>query len=82
MHSVSANAASGSIDAKYAALITKSDDLDAPAIQHLLHEARQSDAEKIEPLRAVAFNDVMLEIDEPDALIKLTPMQKLMGALA
>jgi hypothetical protein len=67
---------------KYAALITKSDQLDAPAIQHLLHEARQSDAEEIEPLRAVAFNDVMMEIDEPEALIPLTPMQKLIGALA
>jgi hypothetical protein len=67
---------------KYAALITKSDDLDALTIQRLLHEARQSDAEEIEPLRAVAFNDVMLEIDEPEALIKLTPMQKLIGALA
>jgi len=67
---------------KYAALITKADYLDAEAIQHLLHEARQSDAEEIEPLRAVAFNDVMLEIDEPGALIPLTPIQKLIGALA
>jgi len=67
---------------KYAALITKSDLLDASAIQHLLHEARQTDAEEIEPLRAVAYNDVMLEIDEPNSLIELSPMQKLMGVLA
>lgn len=67
---------------KYATLITKADLLDAETIQHLLHEARQSDAEEIEPLRAVAFNDVMLEIDELDALIPLTPMQKLIGVLA
>jgi hypothetical protein len=67
---------------KYAALITKSDSLDAAAIQHLLHEARQTDSEEIEPLRAVAYNDVMLEIDETDSLIPLTPMQKLMSALA
>ncbi|MYN18893.1 hypothetical protein GTP81_19270 [Rugamonas sp. FT107W] len=67
---------------KYAALIAKSDLLDALAIQHLLHEARQTDAEEIEPLRAVAYNDVMLEIDEPDSLIELSPMQKLMGVLA
>ncbi|MRW85834.1 hypothetical protein GJ698_17295 [Pseudoduganella sp. FT26W] len=67
---------------KYAALIAKADHLDAETIQHLLHEARQSDAEEIEPLRAVAYNDVMLEIDEPEALIPLTPMQKLMGVLA
>jgi hypothetical protein len=67
---------------KYAALITKSDSLDAAAILHLLHEARQTDSEEIEPLRAVAYNDVMLEIDETDSLIPLTPMQKLMSALA
>lgn len=67
---------------KYAALITKADNLDADTIQHLLHEARQSDAEEIEPLRAVAFNDVMLEIDEPDAIIPLTSVQKLMAVLA
>lgn len=67
---------------KYAALITKADNLDADTIQHLLHEARQSDAEEIEPLRAVAFNDVMLEIDEPEAVIPLTRMQRLIGALA
>ncbi len=60
---------------KYAALIAKSDNLDAAAIQHLLHEARQTDSEEIEPLRAVAYNDVMLEIDETDSLIPLTPMQ-------
>ncbi len=67
---------------KYAMLITKSDLLDASAIQHLLHEARQTDTEEIEPLRAVAYNDVMLEIDELDSLIELSPMQKLMGVLA
>lgn len=67
---------------KYATLLTKSDLLEAEEIRHLLHEARESDTEEIESLRAVAFNDVMLEIDETEALIQLTPMQKLMGALA
>jgi len=67
---------------KYGALMVKSDDLDAHAIQKLLHEARQSDTEEIEPLRAVAYNDVMIEIDERDSMIRLTPWQKLIAALA
>lgn len=67
---------------KYATLLTKSDLLEAEEIRHLLYEARESDTEEIETLRAVAFNDVMIEIDEPDALIPLSPMQKLMGVLA
>jgi hypothetical protein len=67
---------------KYGALMLKAEDLDSHAIQKLLHEARQSDSEEIEPLRAVAYNDVMIEYDETDSLISLTPMQKLMRALA
>ena len=45
-------------------------------------EARLSDTAEIEPLRPVAYNDVALEVDEPEALVPLSPMQKLMGALA
>ncbi|MFS2003888.1 hypothetical protein ACEN9F_09710 [Duganella sp. CT11-25] len=67
---------------KYGAVLAKVPMLDAKTLQQQFHEAQQSDAAEIEPLRAVAYNDVVLEIDEPDALIKLTPMQKLMGALA
>ncbi|SDF42728.1 MULTISPECIES: hypothetical protein [unclassified Duganella] len=67
---------------KYSALLAKLNLLDAPALQQLLDEARQSDTIEVEHLRPVAYNDVVLEIDEPDALIPLTPMQKLMGALA
>jgi hypothetical protein len=67
---------------KYSALLARLNLLDAPALQQLLDEARQSDTIEVEHLRPVAYNDVVLEIDEPDALIPLTPMQKLMGALA
>lgn len=67
---------------KYGALFAKLNVLDTPTIQQLLVEARLSDAAEVEQLRAVAYNDVVLEIYEPDALIPLTPMQKLMGALA
>lgn len=67
---------------QYSVLLSKSDGLDASAIRHLLHEARETDTDEIEPLRVVAFNDVMLEIDELDARIPLTPMQKLIDVLA
>ena len=67
---------------KYGALMLKAEELDPQAIQKLLLEARQSDSEEIEPLRAVAYNDVMIEYDETDSVISLTPMQKLMRALA
>ena len=67
---------------KYATLLTKAHSLDAVAIAALLSEARQSDTNEIEPLRAVAYNDVMLEINRPDALIELGHFQKLIGALA
>jgi len=67
---------------KYAALLAQAHTLDAIAIAALLSEARQSDSNEIEPLRAVAYNDVMLEINRPDALIELDHFQKLIGALA
>lgn len=67
---------------KYGALLAKSQTLDAATLQQQLNEARQSDAAEVEPLRAVAYNDVVLESYEPDALIKLTTIQKLIGALA
>lgn len=67
---------------KYGALLAKLNVLDASALQQMLDEARLSDTTEVEPLRAVAYNDVVMEIDEPDSLIALSPMQKLMGVLA
>ena len=67
---------------KYGALLAKVNVLDAVILQQMLDEARLSDTTEVEPLRPVAYNDVVLEIDEPEALIALSPMQKLMGALA
>ena len=67
---------------KYAALLAKSEDLDIVAIRKLIAEARQSDAPEVEPLRDVAFNDVMREINREDALIPLSRSQRLLGAIA
>ncbi|WP_343732411.1 hypothetical protein [Duganella sp.] len=67
---------------KYGTLLTKLNLLAPPALQQLLDEARQSDTSEIEQLRPVAYNDVVMEIDAPEALIPLTSMQKLMAVLA
>ena len=67
---------------KYGALLAKLNVLEAATLQQMLDEARLSDTTEVEPLRHVAYNDVVLEIDEPEALIPLSPMQRLMGALA
>lgn len=67
---------------KYGALLAKVNATDVATLQQMLDEARLSDTSEIEPLRPVAYNDVVLEIAEPEALIPLSPMQKLMGALA
>ena len=67
---------------KYSALLGKAEDLDVPAIRKLIAEARQTDAPEVEPLRDVAFNDVMREINREDALIPLSRSQRFLGAIA
>jgi len=67
---------------KYGALLAKVNSVDAAKLQQMLDEARLSDTAEIEPLRPVAYNDVVLEIDAAEALLPLSPIQKLMGALA
>ena len=68
---------------KYAALLAKAVQVtDIAVIQAMIAEARQSDVPEVEPLRAVAYNDVMMEINRPDALIPLGFTQRVLGALA
>lgn len=67
---------------KYAALLAKSEDLDVPAIRKLIAEARQSDAPEVEPLRDVAYNDLMREINRDDQLLPLRISQKILSAIA
>jgi hypothetical protein len=56
--------------------------MEVPAIRKLIAEARQTDAPEVEPLREIAFNDVMREINREDALIPLTRSQKILCAIA
>lgn len=49
------------------------------------HRRRNSDqggAAEVEPLRSVAFNDVMAEINRPDQMVSLSAQEKLIKALA
>lgn len=76
-------AAQNEMDARrYQALMTRSHHLDAAALATELEQARQSDAPEVEPLRNVAFNDVMQEINREDQLIPLGTHERLLKALA
>jgi hypothetical protein len=67
---------------KYATLLLKSESLDTAQTRVLLAEARQSDAPEVEPLRQVAFNDVMVETGRENYVIPLTATQRLFNAIA
>jgi hypothetical protein len=67
---------------KYAALLLKSETLDVAQIRILIAEARQSDAPEIEPLRHVAFNDVMIETGREHHVAPLTMTQRLFNVIA
>jgi hypothetical protein len=47
-----------------------------------LNKARESDAPEVEPLREVAFNDVVREIGAEDQVVALRLSQRLLAALA
>lgn len=67
---------------RYQALMAKSVAMPDEALRQALEEARQSDACEVEPLRNVAFNDVMAEIHRTDQLIPLSSHERLLRALA
>jgi hypothetical protein len=67
---------------KYAALRTAAGPMSADELRDALNKARENDVAEIEPLRAVAYNDMVTEIGRPDQRITLTLPQRLLGALA
>jgi hypothetical protein len=76
-------AAAAEADAKrYAQLRTAGRTMSAVELQAAVEKAREADAAEIEPLRDVAWNDVAREIGRADAVVQLTPQQKLLAALA
>jgi len=67
---------------RYAALMAKAHHLDDAALALAIDEAHQGDAQEIEPLRLVAFNDVAREFNRPDVIQPLTLEQRILAALA
>ncbi len=67
---------------KYAELLARAQHLDGPGLAAALAEARASDVPEVEPLRDVAWNDVMGEIGRPDLRLHLRPAQRVLAALA
>jgi len=51
-------------------------------LESALAKARESDVAEIEPLRDVAWNDVVVEIGRPEVRVALRPTQRLLAALA
>jgi hypothetical protein len=67
---------------RYMALLARAHGMTPEALGAALDDLHQSGAAEVEPLRAVAYNDVMLEINRPDALIPLRLNQRLLASLA
>jgi hypothetical protein len=67
---------------KYQALLARSERMTEAELAQALEETRQGDAPKIEPLRDVAYNDIAIELGRPDAVVPLTPAQRLLAAMA
>lgn len=67
---------------KYAELIAQAQQLDGDAFALALAKARASDVPEVEPLRDVAWNDVMGEIGRPELRMRLRVAQRVLAALA
>jgi hypothetical protein len=76
-------AASNEVDCKrYAQLRSAAQTMDAAALALALAKARESDTTEVEGLRDVAYNDVVVELGRPDAVVPLRPLQHMLSALA
>lgn len=67
---------------RYVALMAKAHGMDDATLALAIDEAHQGDAQEIEPLRIVAFNDVAREFNRPDVIQPLTLEQRILAALA
>ena len=67
---------------KYTTLLSVVRDLDDEASQKRLDEARRTDAQEVEGLRMVAYNDVIQEIGSTSAPEPLTWTQRTLAVLA
>lgn len=67
---------------RYQAVLEKSRGASVEAFAAALEEAHQGDAPEIEPLRNVAYNDMVQELGMPDHQIPLSATERLLRAIA
>ena len=67
---------------RYLALAAKASQMDDTALATAIEEAHQSDCQEVEPLRDVAYNDIVKEFGRDDAQIPLTQFQRFIAAMA
>jgi len=67
---------------RYQILMAHASDMNPEQLQRAIEESRAADTAEIESLRNVAYNDVALEYNRPDALLELTTLQKILRNLA
>lgn len=67
---------------RYQALMTRAVDMNENELEKALEEAHNGDAPEIESLRAVAYNDMVLELNRPDQSMPLSHVQKLLKTFA
>lgn len=67
---------------RYQALMARAHAIDDAQLEAAIEEAHQGDAPEVEPLRNVAYNDVVVEINRADQAISLTTIERLLKALA
>ena len=76
-------AAQNEADARrYLALAAKAANLDDAALAAALEEAHQTDCQEVEPLRDIAFNDVVREYGRADAAVPLSRLQNILATVA
>lgn len=67
---------------KYGELLRDALTLDDDAFAAALAKARLTDAPEVEPLRDVAYNDMVIEVGRPDLAAHLNGRQRLLAAMA
>lgn len=76
-------AVANEIDAKrYARLRTEAASMSFTELSAAIDKARESDTQEVEPLRDVAFNDVVTEYGRADAVVPLSTQQRILKAVA
>ena len=67
---------------RYAQLRSAAEGMDEGELRAALQKARESDAAEVEPLRDVAYNDVVIEIGRSEFAVPLSSQQRFLAALA